>query len=121
MLQRNQLALSDRILGSNHETTIFCVEGLSYILSQQEKYEQAESLLRQHLLTRHQSPEADLADIPDIGILIIMMELAHVVRSQKKYDGAVSLFKKSGSWMATGTWIQSPKDHGSAPLARQCL
>jgi hypothetical protein len=86
-LFRDQLALSERILGKDHQTMIWWVEYLSYILRQQQKFEQAETLLREQLLLRQQLPGADPGNDPDIGILTIMTELAGVIFDLKKNRG----------------------------------
>jgi len=87
MLQRNQLDLSERILGKDHPTTIWCVVNMSEIFREQKKFDQAESLLREQLLLKQQLPEGDLANVPDIGILTIMSNLADVLNDLKKKRG----------------------------------
>ena len=94
IIQRDQLALSEKVLGYNHEITTWCVQNLAFALCRQEKYEQAESLLREQLLIRGQVPEADLADVPSISILTIMTELSNVFYDLGKYKEALFLLKK---------------------------
>lgn len=94
MLFRDQLTLSERILGKDHPTTIWCIENLSYILRQQEKFEQAETLLREQLLLRQQLPRTDSEADPDIGILPIMTELANVLSGLEKTEEAILLFNQ---------------------------
>ena len=92
MLQRNQLDLSERILGKDHPTTIWCVETMSEIFCRQKKFEQAESLLREQLLLRQQLPQGDLANVPDIGTLTIMSSLAGVLNNLEKNEESLFLF-----------------------------
>ena len=87
-LQREQLALSYRILGKNHPTTLWCIISLSQALSEQKRYDFVRELVEAELEKRQ-----ELASRSVLDVLIMMEILGNTYVELGQYDKADSMFQ----------------------------
>ena len=87
-LQADQLTLSEKVLGQNHPTTIWCVVSVAESLFHQKKFYMTHSFILKELENR---PDLDRQDV--VSALILINLLAHVCEEHREFTEAAKNFQ----------------------------
>jgi hypothetical protein len=103
-LQRDQLALSYRILGENHPTTIWCIISPSQTLFEQKKYLEARSFVEGELAKRQELVSKSLLDI-----LVLVEILGNIYMEIGDYRTSEFILDQVIAGRLQETWTQRRK------------